>query len=545
MLKACVPFLTAGLIAVSLGGSYAGGASGAAAQDVASDLFTTSDRCFACHNGLVTPAGEDVSISTQWRASMMANSARDPYWHAGVRREVMDHPESQAAIEDECSKCHMPMARYAAHVADEEGTVFSHLPITSGSGDVDMLAADGVSCALCHQITEEGLGTEASLVGGFVIDALTRSDERPVYGPFEIDEGRMHVMRSATGFTQTETDHIQSSELCATCHTLITEALGPNGEVIGELPEQVPYQEWLHSDYVEQSSCQDCHMPKVEQSMEISSILGEARDGLARHSFAGSNFFMLQVFQRYRSELGVRALPQELQLGIGRSRDQLANDTARLSFSSATRNGSRLEAVVSVENLAGHKLPTAYPSRRAWLEFTVSDSAGEVVFHSGDLQPDGSIEGNDNDADPAMFEPHYEEITSPDQVQIYESILVDSAGQVTTGLLRGIDYIKDNRLLPVGFDKATAEPRVAVHGSAGDDADFTGGADSVRYSIDVANAQGPFVVDAVLWFQPIGYRWAENLRPYDAPEPQRFVGYYTAMSEGTGTVLKRSTLTVE
>lgn len=37
--------------------------------------------------------------------------------------------------------------------------------------------------------------------------------------------------------------HLQSSELCATCHTLYTHALGPGGEVIGELPEQVPYLE--------------------------------------------------------------------------------------------------------------------------------------------------------------------------------------------------------------------------------------------------------------------------------------------------------------
>ena len=45
----------------------------------ASHLFETADRCMACHNGLVTPAGEDVSIGFNWRATMMANAARDPY----------------------------------------------------------------------------------------------------------------------------------------------------------------------------------------------------------------------------------------------------------------------------------------------------------------------------------------------------------------------------------------------------------------------------------------------------------------------------------
>src|SRR5215469_17751795 len=58
--------------------------------------FHTSDRCQACHNGLTTRSGEDISIGFDWRSSLMANSARDPYWQASVRREDMEHPESKA-----------------------------------------------------------------------------------------------------------------------------------------------------------------------------------------------------------------------------------------------------------------------------------------------------------------------------------------------------------------------------------------------------------------------------------------------------------------
>ena len=521
-----------------------GGAQSGAAAAGPADLFTTSHTCMACHNGLVTPSGEDVSIGSDWRGSMMANSARDPYWHAAVRREIMDHPGSRAEIEDECSKCHMPMARYQASLSGELQGVFDHLPIGSGSQHRDLLAADGVSCALCHQITEEGLGTEASLVGGFVIDAGDGDGERPIYGPFEIDESRIRLMRSATGFTQTEAAHIQESEFCATCHTLITHALGPDGEVIGELPEQVPYQEWLHSDYVGERSCQGCHMPVVEEAMPITSVLGEPREGLSRHSFRGSNFFVLQMLQRYRAELGVEASSQELQLSVLNARQHLEDASAEIVLV-AERAGGRLEAWVSIENLAGHKLPTAYPSRRVWIELTVRDRDGEAVFSSGALDPTGAIRGNDNDADPSQYELHYLEITSPDEVQIYESILVDASGGVTTGLLTGVGYIKDNRLLPAGFDKLTADADIAVHGSAQTDADFAGGSDAVGYSVDLAGAQGPFEVEAVLWYQPISYRWAENLRSYDAPEPRRFVGYYTSMAGASAVVLDRTSVTLE
>src|SRR5260370_38239030 len=100
---------------------------------------------------------------------------------------------------------------------------------------------------------------------------------------------------------------------------------------------------------------------------------------------------------------------------------------------------------VLVENLSGHKLPTAYPSRRVWLHVAVRDRNGQAVFESGALNADGSIKGNRNDSDPLQFEPHYQEITSPEQVQIYEPILKHLEGQVTPEIISPIGYFNDNR----------------------------------------------------------------------------------------------------
>jgi hypothetical protein len=54
------------------------------------------------------------------------------------------------------------------------------------------------------------------------------------------------------------------------------------------------------------------------------------------------------------------------------------------------------------------------------------------------------------------------------------------------------------------------------------------------------NGAGPFQVEAELWYQPIGFRWANNLKRYDAEEPQRFNSYYDSMGEATATLLARS-----
>jgi hypothetical protein len=257
--------------------------------------------------------------------------------------------------------------------------------------------------------------------------------------------------------------------------------------------------------------------------------------------FVAGNFFVQRMLNRYHDALDVAALPQELEAAAARTEAFLGTQAVRVSVADVSVAAGRLAADVTVENLGGHKLPTAYPSRRVWLHVLVRDGAGHVLFESGRPNPDGSITGNDNDADKTKFEPHYRVVRSADEVQIYEDILGTPAGEVTTGLLSASQYLKDNRLLPKGFDKATAEPDIAVHGGAADDADFTGGGDRVRYSIPLNGAGGPFRVDVAVLYQPVGFRWAQNLKSYpQAAEPKRFVEYYDAMAGGTTAVLARA-----
>jgi hypothetical protein len=506
-------------------------------------FFRTSDRCEACHNGLTTSSGEDVSIGFEWRASIMANSSRDPYWQGSVRRESIDHPESKAAIENECSTCHMPAVHFRDRDEGRQTQVFSRLPLQKFPKG-DRAAADGVTCSVCHQIEMTGLGTPATFVGNVVIAKPIQNDMRPEYGPFDIDKGHQTMMHSSTAtYFPTKGDHIRDAGLCGSCHTLITAALGPKGEKLARFPEQVPFQEWQHSDYATTQTCQDCHMPRVNEAVPITSLYGVPREGMHRHVFVGSNFVMEGMLKDHRDELATEALPEEMDAATKRTAEFLKTQAAKVTITHVDATSNGLDVGVHVENLGGHKLPTAYPSRRAWLHVVVRDSSGRIVFESGALNPDGSIVGNDNDEDPLKFEPHYREITSPRQVEIYEPILKDSEGKVTTGLLHAVGYLKDNRLLPHGFDKTTAEKDIAVTGDAADDPNFTDTGSSVRYAISTGNATGPFKIEAELWFQPIGFRWAHNLAPYKADEPQRLVRYYEAAAQRSAMILAKAEAT--
>jgi hypothetical protein len=350
-------------------------------------------------------------------------------------------------------------------------------------------------------------------------------------------------MRSVTGFEQEAAPHIKQSELCASCHTLITQAFGPDGTVIGELHEQMNYQEWRHSAFEkEQRSCQSCHMPQAPGPIRIASALGDQRDALARHTFVGGNAHMLRLLNRYRTELGVAASPAELEATARATIRQLQEDTATLRVSEPQLDAGRLAFDVRVTNLTGHKFPTGYPSRRTWLHVTVRNAAGGVVFESGRINDNGSIDGNDNDVDATRYEPHYEEITAPDQVQIYEPILGDRNGTPTTGLLTATQYLKDSRLLPRGFDKATAPAEIAVAGGARSDTDFGSGGDVTRYRVTVSG-EGPHRVEVELRYQSIGYRWASNLAAVNADEPARFVSYYRATAPGSSVVIANATAT--
>src|SRR6185436_14173108 len=160
-----------------------------------------------------------------------------------------------------------------------------------------------------------------------------------------------------------------------------------------------------------------------------------ARDTLARHVFVGGNAYMVRLLNRYRAELGVAALPAELEATAAATVRQLQQDTATLDVSKPSMDAGMLGFAVEIRNLTGHKLPTGYPSRRIWLHVTVKNERGDPVFESGAFSSSGAIAGNDSDEDPLRLEPHYEEITRPDQVQIYEPILGDISGRTTTGLL--------------------------------------------------------------------------------------------------------------
>ena len=526
--------------------------------DFVSSHFVGSSRCAACHDLLEDRGGNYMSISGHWRSTMMANAARDPLWLAKVSSEVARNPALQEVIEEKCVTCHMPMAAVEAKGAGGK-VALSGSGFLAAKAPLHQAAMDGVSCSLCHQIQDRNLGEEAGFSGRYIIDTRGEPPERTLFGPYRNPE--IKTMQKSVGYTPAYGSHTNDSALCATCHTLYTPYVDAAGNVAGEFPEQTPFLEWKHSDFGASGqqrydigmnpgpgrTCQECHMPfSREGGVKIANYgppEAKPKDPFSQHHFVGGNVFMLNLLQDNSRTLGITASTTKFEDSKQRTIAQLRNNTAELVIAEARMVGGELVAGVAVVNKAGHKFPTGFPSRNTWIHLTVTGGDGEVVFESGRPLAHGRISGNDADQNQGTFEPHYTLITSPEQVQIYETIMGNSDGAVTYTLLRAAGYLKDNRLLPRGFDKATAHADIAVYGRAGEDRDFIGGSDRITYRIKVSGHPGPFRVQAELLYRPLTYNFIKDLREDRyLPLVERFIRQYDRADKRPVTVAAAQTL---
>lgn len=433
------------------------------------------------------------------------------------------------------------------------------------------LARDGVSCTICHHVADTDLGEERTFTGNFVTGP---PDE--IYGPYPSDTVKQKPMQNALGVTPMFGEQIKSSDLCGSCHNVLLPIFDNQGTKLGASYEQTTHLEWLNSDTGrpgdEFRSCQDCHMPtsfrgthlefKIANSeagdqfpptthrLPDDEITPAKRDRFSRHALHGLNVFLNQFVQQYPLLLGFQQIdfmseqpspldppappfssgyPMELPLftGFESMLEMAQQQTAVVEVGRVRRESGELQATVTVRNLTGHYLPTGVGFRRMFVELLVLDTQGELLWASGRTNELGFIlDGITGDVleseQPGRFpgapvQPHYQTITSGDQVQIFQELIRDSDGTLTTSFLRRVETIKDNRVRPKGYDPQffvrSASPYIqelaVLHGAEAQDPRYFDprltGSDEIEYRVPLApdllaRAES---VQATLYYQSI------------------------------------------
>lgn len=533
--------------------------------------YLTSSQCVGCHSAsnenmaftFEDPKKKPINLSpyTEWRASMMGLAGRDPIFHAQLESEKTMRPSQTSFFDNTCYRCHGVMGQRQLeldkHQPFEHRMVFA-LP-DEPDGKYGALAREGISCLACHQMSKENLGKPESFTGQFKQDP-----PNVVNGPY--DQVATLPMKHAIGITPQFGAQIKTSALCGSCHTVILPVLDAKGKPVldkngkpKEFHEQTTYPEWLNSIYQNERApvaketartCQDCHMqttfndkqlvfrvanvedinyPYADYRAPDKEITLRVRDQFSRHTLIGINQFGTQMFQQFPDILGIRTADYMYSDGVlglltaqSSSYKLARQESAKIEVTSLVQTKDNLEATVHVENLTGHSLPSGVAFRRAFISFEVLSESGEVIWASGLTNSAGAILKGTTDEvlpteffyDPAtkkqVFQPHHEVITDESQVQIYEELMADSTGKITTSFV-GLDkHIKSNRLLPKGWreDGPMAE-FTRPYGDAERDPEYinpagASGSDTIIYRVPLNNITRKGVsVRAVLYYQAI------------------------------------------
>lgn len=490
--------------------------------------FTGSGNCVACHdtdpNGLalVDASGVDVSPVNDWRATMMANSAKDPFWKAKVKHEVLSLPIHEEAIENTCTTCHAPQGNREFHMTNAGD--FYTMQTLAG----DDLGKDGVACMGCHGI-EEPQGEVAEN------GQHPYSTQQVAYGNFQ--NPWSGPMIAQTGFSPAYGPHTGKSELCAGCHSLFTQTYDFEQEPIGStFFEQSTYHEWLNSVYDEQEvECQSCHMPNVDGGSVISPMpTWLFPQPFRKHYFVGGNSFMLKLMKSNIEDLDISASEANFDLVINRTIEQLQTQSldASLVFSGMQQDSAVFD--LKLTNLAGHKFPSGYPSRLLTVEMVIHDGAGNQVFRSGGLDENANIIGRDE-----TYEPHYDVIRNEDEVQIYEMVMADVNDQPTTVLEHAYYPLKDNRLVPLGYSTSHfTGDTTKIAGLVVNDDNFNhsngvegSGTDDLQYRIGLAGFNGEHTVTVRIYYQSVPPKWLEDMFAMEADEINTFKTMFEAADQ--------------
>ena len=329
--------------------------------------------------------------------------------------------------------------------------------------------------------------------------------------------------------------------------------------------EQTTYLEWRNSIYSDEGkpnnaqkrSCQDCHMPKTfcdksycdaklqfrtaniedknfpyvdsrasDASISLKVRGKDAQNPYSRHALNGINLFVLEMFNQFPWALGISRKdplfpPNEVKSGLDvaleSGLDFAQQETAEIAIGGLKRTEKGLEAEVTVTNLTGHRFPTGVGLRRAFIEFRVK-SKDKTLWVSGGTDARGVIGTTDNGNgkftalpteffEQNTFQPHHKIIDRENQVQIYEQIIADANGDITTSFMNYRTELKNNRLMPRGWSpKGPDAEHTTPVGPASQDPHYVqgDGTDVVKYQVPLAIPAGtPVTVTATLYYQSL------------------------------------------
>ena len=341
--------------------------------------FPTAAYCGHCHQ----------AAHQQWRESVHSNSNRVPYY---LRNVNLLAAEKGIAYTRHCEGCHDPIALVS-------GALTEKAPRTRPYDQ------DGITCMVCHSIqsgTTRGTGSYVMGVPAVLMD----ESGQPIHRAVSDAEILAHLDRHSAAVMK---PFYRTSEFCASCH----KAALPKALNDYKWQRAISlYDEWQNASFAKESplpfyhkdsvsTCQTCHMQR--ETLTALPDPGSKHDQLASHRWLGANTSIPKIYkfdeqakrivdflQNQALNVDIFALEREADTTSNKLIAPLGNAPFDLSA------GQRVVVSVVIQNKgAAHSLvPEQRDMYEAWVDFTVKNSGGKVLFESGALQR------KDNELDP-------------------------------------------------------------------------------------------------------------------------------------------------
>ncbi|MCR4340808.1 MAG: hypothetical protein NUW01_13080 [Gemmatimonadaceae bacterium] len=326
-------------------------------------------------------AGCHKTIYDEWAVSAHRYSAMDPaFQKVQTVMAEQNGPESTRY----CGGCHDPISLFSG-----TKNIFAE-DLTSRAG-----YQEGVSCVACHAIKKTDVKGNAAYVMS-----------QPERYLFELTAGA--VPRAVSDFLirAYPRQHVQSlqhklfksPEFCAACHKqFIDEEINH----VGWVQLQNQYDNWRKSrwnhgkDPRKTIECRECHMPLAASNEPGSGddldYNRSPNDGKHRsHRFLGGNQFIPLALKLPGAEEHARLTEQWLrgEIDIPEIADKWRRGPAvpvEVTAPATARPGAPITIrAMLTNNKVGHDFPTGpLDIIQAWVELSVTDQAGRVVFQSG------------------------------------------------------------------------------------------------------------------------------------------------------------------
>jgi len=339
--------------------------------------YPSAEYCGTCHQ----------EAYSQWRQALHSNAFRTPFYRTSVNILIRDQTRG-ISFARHCDSCHNPIGVLGAALTEDSKV------------DRAKFDSDGLTCMTCHSVVgiNSTNGNSSAIMG--VPSVIVDENGNRIPGQVSFAEILRHPERHSKAVMH---DFLHTPEFCAACHKANLPATLNDYKFIRAF---TAYDEWQQSKFSQRNPltfytadftpCQGCHMKRNAVTLPE---YGAKNGMFASHRWLAGNTavpFYYGFDEQLKKTIEFLRAGNYLNIDIfGLKRageDKLIAPLGRVSYSLAPNDVVDAYVVIQNKNIGHSLIPEVRDLYEAWVEFTVKDSSGKEIYHSGFLKPDGMLE---------------------------------------------------------------------------------------------------------------------------------------------------------